>query len=116
MCGVDYDEPRFYSERVVRARKQHRCCDCYRRIAPGTEYMRCSGMWDVYVSTHHRCLDCVELAEAVAALGCSWAFGNLHEDAKAAASPWGGHRHDPAGQGRVIGLLWRAHERAGLDR
>lgn len=42
-CEVQCD---FYSERRVRARKQHKCCETGRVIEVGEFYWRCVGSWE----------------------------------------------------------------------
>lgn len=42
-CEVTCD---FYSERRLKARKQHTCCETGRIIQPGEHYWRCVGSWE----------------------------------------------------------------------
>jgi len=39
----DLEGPEFYSERKVKARKQHKCEECLKHIQPGQHYVRVSG-------------------------------------------------------------------------
>lgn len=38
--------PSFYSEQLVTARKEHKCCETGRIIAKGEKYWRCGGKYD----------------------------------------------------------------------
>lgn len=59
MCYCDdLDPPRFHSERTYRARKKHTCCECGRAIAPGTEYVAVTGLWDGIVERFKICRHC----------------------------------------------------------
>lgn len=81
-CGVcigggDYDMPAFCSESYLKARKPHKCCECYREIPKGAEYERVTGKWD-RVSTYKTCMDCVNIRRG---LSCgSWCYTMLWED------------------------------------
>lgn len=55
----DCDEyPEFYDERVVKARKLHKCCECHIPIPIGVEYQRIVGKWDGQLSTFKTCMQC----------------------------------------------------------
>lgn len=59
MCSCDdYDPPAFYSEDWLRARKPYRCHGCRIRIEVGARYLRCSGKWDLDVSSFAVCAIC----------------------------------------------------------
>lgn len=50
------------SSSMLRARKEHRCSDCGKRIAPGDEYHRWTGKFEgdfMSVPRHRRCVDLV---------------------------------------------------------
>lgn len=47
MCEI----PKFYDERLVTARKPHKCCETGRIIQPGERYWRITGKWDGTVKT-----------------------------------------------------------------
>lgn len=41
------DNPaKFYDEKLVKARKPHKCCETKREIQPGERYWRIRGMWE----------------------------------------------------------------------
>lgn len=54
----DAESPTVYCEEDVKARKQHRCCECRGFIQPGEIYHRHSGLWDGEWNTFKVCLDC----------------------------------------------------------
>lgn len=82
MCEL----PTLYNATVVKARKEHHCCECRGTIATGEEYERVTGKWDDELRTYKTCGPCRELrAKVTAAFRTSldWeegpAFGELHE-------------------------------------
>jgi len=80
-CDYDYDPPKFYREKVVRARKQHRCTECRGPILVGEVYFRRTGKW-ADVKTYRECALCMELrAWATISVPCFCCniFGELHE-------------------------------------
>jgi hypothetical protein len=60
------DEATIWRESKVRARKEHRCCECGEPIPPGMEYGRATSLYEGGWSTHSRCSACLILAEWVA--------------------------------------------------
>lgn len=81
-CFCDYDPPTFYEQRIVCARKPHKCDECCRAIPKGCQYEYTSGLWDVYFDTFKTCMACVAARQYVkASVPCfCWAHGNLSED------------------------------------
>ena len=72
------DEPAdFYAERMRRARKPHRCCECSRTIAVGEEHEYATGKNDGVFWDYRTCAECREIRQAYC---CdSWLFGQLWE-------------------------------------
>lgn len=67
----------FYSERIVKAKKPHRCCECQRTIAPSESYEHVSGRSEGDFWTAKTCADCRAIRKA---LVCgTWVFGGLWE-------------------------------------
>ena len=81
-CYCDYDAPRWYRSKIVKARKVHKCYECQCRIKPGERYERAVGMHDSVYScaTCERCLALREYVKAHVPCFC-WAHGSIHEDA-----------------------------------
>lgn len=80
MCDVI--EPSAYVERVRRARKQHRCCECGDIIHIAELYVYASGVWDGYARSYKTCRRCATARDK--AIGttrfvdaCGPAFGAL---------------------------------------
>lgn len=57
--------PRFHSEDWPKARKEHKCCECYRTIKPGERYQLFKGCWDGEWETFKTCSDCDELKNQI---------------------------------------------------
>lgn len=59
MCMVDQgDGPSFWTETQFRARKVHRCCECYRDIKAGEQYWKSFGVNDGTASSDKMCEHC----------------------------------------------------------
>lgn len=66
MCTCDnYDPPAFYAASVVRARKQHKCCECRTEIKIGEKHEKATGKWEGKIATYRTCLKCKELWQRV---------------------------------------------------
>ena len=46
------------SEKLVKARKLHRCCECRRLLAVGTRYVRINGIWPEGAASFATCQRC----------------------------------------------------------
>ena len=67
MCFTyDCDYPTVFNQRLVKAKKQHRCCECGRAINPGSRYQTTFGIWDGRAETFAMCLLCYDLRGVVA--------------------------------------------------
>jgi hypothetical protein len=59
MCRIaDAERSDFGTNRMVRAKKEHRCTECGRAIAAGEEYEYASGKIDGYFLVHKTCQHC----------------------------------------------------------
>lgn len=58
MCSYDDDYPDFWSDGVRRARKEHSCGGCLRKIEPGETYNYASCLMDGAFSTYKVCEHC----------------------------------------------------------
>lgn len=65
MCNCSTDDgPSCFRARRRKARKEHRCVECYKTIAVGETYEYTSGVWDGVGDSFKTCLRCVVLREA----------------------------------------------------
>jgi hypothetical protein len=83
-CFCDYDPPAFCRIKVVQARKEHKCRECYRTIKVGETYETASGMWDGSLGRFKTCSHCLEIRRFVEnSVPCfCWAHGNVLYDAR----------------------------------
>jgi hypothetical protein len=81
-CVCDYDPPAFYCKTEYTARKEHRCAECGKAIAPGQRYEKVVAKWDGSLGFFKTCSRCVALREHLAAhVRCfCWSHGNLLSD------------------------------------
>lgn len=84
--GCDYDAPDFYTAKIRKARKPHRCEECAGQIMPGDTYEHVSGKWVDYLDTFVTCRHCVSLRQWVKGnVPCvCWAHGNADSDMREA--------------------------------
>ncbi len=84
MCSCeDGDPPEFFTEAKRRARKEHRCDECYRPIAVGDRYQRVSGKWDGTIESFAICIPCQQYRAAFHVVeGCSPPLGAAREEAR----------------------------------
>ena len=76
------DYAKCYTITNPRARKQHRCCECYGIIEPGEKYHVFKGVWDVPM-TFKTCSDCERERENYKSSMCIYdilCFEGLYED------------------------------------
>lgn len=70
--SFDYCEwPEFFSERVSKARKPRRCCECGLTIRAGQMYWSCTGKWDGEIDSFSQHIECRD--------ACFAARGENHE-------------------------------------
>lgn len=55
----------FYAERLFKARKHHRCCNCRWLVSPAAEYWRIVGFSDGSFFNIKMCSDCYNLCRAL---------------------------------------------------
>jgi hypothetical protein len=82
-CYCDYSYPDFYVDRMVKAKKNHRCDECGRTILAGEKYEYVSAVWEGDFSTCKTCDKCLELRQYTKAhVPCfCWQHGNVIQDA-----------------------------------
>ena len=77
-CSCDHGEyPEFYSEKIVKAKKEHKCCECREIIPKGQKYHRASGKWDGEMRSYKTCLPCMRIRDDYCKYG--FVFGELPE-------------------------------------
>jgi hypothetical protein len=77
----DGEYPKVFSECTPKARKAHRCTECWGTIEKGETYHRIEGMWDRW-ETHKFCMHCKKLRDYFSK-DCRWddqpCFGELND-------------------------------------
>jgi hypothetical protein len=64
LSGGDGDYPsEFFDQKVVTARKPHKCYECGGDIEKGHKYERTSGKWDGRMEVYCTCLLCKEIRD-----------------------------------------------------
>jgi hypothetical protein len=79
-CGCYDDGPSVHRVKIVKARKPHKCCECFEPINVGDEYQYIFGVWDGEPSSYHTCEKCDDLRESLTALGFCMYYGELQEN------------------------------------
>lgn len=77
VCSVDYDAAQVYNEKTVKARKEHKCCECGETIQRGESYEYVSGLWDGSWDHYRTCEMCVRIRDDLCCGG--FIFGELRE-------------------------------------
>jgi len=76
-CGSDYGElPKVHREKIVRARKQHQCCECGESIEPGELYEYTTGLWEDWWGEYKTCIPCRSIRGDYCT---SFVYGDLKE-------------------------------------
>lgn len=60
---MDYDAPKVYEQKFVKARKEHKCSECREPIMPGEQYMLHEGLWEDHWSRYRTCPGCLEIID-----------------------------------------------------
>ncbi len=77
ICECDDDGPALFKEDMVKAKKQHKCCECCKPINPGDVYEYAFGVWGGDAGSFHTCEKCSDLRQSLIAAGFCLAFGEL---------------------------------------
>lgn len=56
------EQPACFTQKDVKARKAHVCCECREQIATGVTYVRTTGVWDCQGQTFKQCQRCYEVS------------------------------------------------------
>ena len=78
-CEWDY-APAVSRTLYRKARQQHICCECRKKIAAGETYEYISGIWDGQAEDFKTCEKCADLRDSMVELGFCPCFGNLLSD------------------------------------
>lgn len=68
----------FATDKIVTARKRHRCSECFRTIYPGDKYEYVFGRWCDGIGTYKTCADCLSMRSVLYCDG--WAYTGLWDD------------------------------------
>ncbi len=71
----DDDFPEVHNEKIVSARKQHKCAECGAPIEIGQKYEYVFGVWEGEPDTFKTCLDCVSARTEFFCDG--WPYGQV---------------------------------------
>jgi len=81
-CSCVYVDIDYYvdviTEKIVKSRKPHECCECRRVIDPGEQCEYTSYKHDSNFNTHRICLDCLSVRDEFFCGG--WGYGRIWED------------------------------------
>lgn len=78
---VDIEFPEFCTSTFIRARKEHKCCECDITIQKGESYRAIKGKWDGSFYTYKQCLHCHQAMQARKEDTCFESLGeSLMED------------------------------------
>jgi hypothetical protein len=74
---MDYDGPEVCTEKTVKARKPHKCCECSDQINTGDSYELVRGRWEEDWATYRTCQPCATIRADM--FGCGFYYGGLAE-------------------------------------
>jgi hypothetical protein len=61
-CSCDDGEgPEFFNQKMQKAKKDYRCCECGKTIPASSIYQYTIGKWDGDMSTYRTCQTCVDV-------------------------------------------------------
>lgn len=61
---MDYDPPQLYNEKLAKAKEEHSCCECGKKIQPEDQYVYISGKWEGRFNVFKMCVVCKEIIDA----------------------------------------------------
>lgn len=106
MCMLDDADGRVnvLSEARPLAKREHRCDECGRTIAPGEPYLREAFRWDGQFKSHKTCKHC-EIARDWLARQCGgWLYGCVEEDIREHCF---GHGYGMGLYRLAVGMAWK---------
>lgn len=83
-CIIDvdidtYGAPEFINQKIIKARKEHKCSECHAIIPVNDDYELVRGKWDGEWERFKTCKVCLEIRNE---LFCSYYLGSIFEDLK----------------------------------
>jgi hypothetical protein len=77
-CSVhDYDSAQLYIDKIVKARKEHKCCECREPIKKGEKYESVKMLYEGDWSAYKTCISCLRIRRDYCPNG--WMFEFLEE-------------------------------------
>lgn len=77
-CCYDF-EPSYLEYEIWRtARKEHKCCECYKTIKPGDTYQNFTMLSSMGWESHKTCEPCADLRDSLMQVSCPY-FGGLKD-------------------------------------
>ena len=74
-----YDEgSEFYNSKMVKARREHRCCECNKIIEKAEVHETVVGKWEGLIQRYRTCALCMEIRTKFGERG--WLFGSVWDD------------------------------------
>lgn len=58
---MDCEMPQAFQQKMRKAKKEHKCCECHKIIAVGETYEYSSGVWDGRPASFKTCTECVAI-------------------------------------------------------
>ena len=77
-CNIDFDPDQFpecFTEVMIKARKEHKCCECGDIIMPGQIYRREKGIWNGKWDCFDTCSVCSAIRDDYCS--CGFIYGEL---------------------------------------
>ena len=112
MCMMDYSDgtvTHIEQGRYVKARREHKCMECARRIDAGETYFAEVYVFDGRITRHKTCAHCMVVRNWLSDECGGWLYTAVKEDAADHASGYG---MDLARA--VIGMKWKWRNKHGL--
>lgn len=75
----DGERPEFYSDKMVKGRKEHKCCECFETIPKGTVHHRITGKWEGDIDTFRTCPRCKAIRDDHSS-GGGYTLGTMWEE------------------------------------
>lgn len=106
MCMLDYSDGQvtMLSEANPIARKEHKCRECWRVIAPGERYHVDRFLWEGKLDTFKVCAHCMVARHWLSDECGGWLFGEVEEDIREHAH---NGRYPMSVYRLAVGMAWK---------